>query len=84
MVARDDLLIPPAFRLERLRPYGVGEAPPVRPIQAPTLPEYEDEDEERRSEEAETEFEARPMPRQGARPERQARLAETGQDNSGR
>ena len=46
MVARDDLLIPPAFRLERLRPYGVGEAPPLRPIQAPTLTEEDEEEEE--------------------------------------
>ena len=55
MVARDDSLVPPAFRLERLRPYGIGEAPPVRPIQAPTSLEYEDEEE---SEEAEAELEA--------------------------
>ena len=58
MVARDDSLIPPAYRLERLRPYGAGEASPVRPIQAPTLPEYDDED-EAESEEAEAELEAR-------------------------
>ncbi len=58
MVARDNSLIPPAFRLERLRPYGAGEAPPVRPIQAPTFSEYEDEDEDE-SEEAETELDAR-------------------------
>ena len=56
MVARDDSLVPPAFRLERLRPYGTGEAPPARPIQAPTLPDYQDEDEDE-SEDAETEFE---------------------------
>jgi len=30
MVARDDTLIPPNFRLERLRPYEAGEAPPLR------------------------------------------------------
>jgi len=49
MVARDDSLIPPAFRVERLRPYGAGEAPPLRAIQAPTLTEAEaeaDEDED--------------------------------------
>jgi len=45
MVAQDDSLIPPNFRLERLRAYGVGEAPPLRAIQAPTLAE-EDEDED--------------------------------------
>jgi ribonuclease E len=43
LVARDDTLIPPAFRLERLRAYITGEAPLLRPIQAPTLA---DEDEE--------------------------------------
>ncbi len=58
MVARDDSLIPPAFRLERLRPYGAGEAPPVRPIQAPTFSEYEDEDEDE-SEEAEVALDVR-------------------------
>src|SRR5436190_2066416 len=45
MVARDDSLIPPAFRLERLRTYAAGETPPLRPIQAPTLAD-DDEDEE--------------------------------------
>src|SRR6266851_2061947 len=37
MVAQDDTLIPPNFRLERLRAYGAGEAPPLRAIQAPIL-----------------------------------------------
>src|SRR5207244_1019404 len=46
MVAQDDSLIPPSFRLERLRAYSAGEAPPLRPIQAPTLVEEEDEEEE--------------------------------------
>ena len=55
VVARDDSLIPPAFRLERLRPYGAGEAPPVRPIQAPTLAEFEEEEEEEAEAEAEAE-----------------------------
>ncbi|HLY46202.1 MAG TPA: Rne/Rng family ribonuclease [Stellaceae bacterium] len=50
-VARDDALIPPNFRLERLRTYGVGEAPPLPTIQAPSVIE-EREDEE---DEAETE-----------------------------
>src|SRR5205823_2189485 len=45
MVAQDDSLIPPNFRLERLRAYGVGEAPPLRAIQAPTLVEEEEEEE---------------------------------------
>jgi ribonuclease E len=60
MVARDDSLIPPAFRLERLRPYGTGEAPPARPIRAPVSPEDENEDEsESEALGIETEFEAR-------------------------
>src|SRR5438067_4377187 len=45
MIARDDALIPPNFRLERLRAYGVGEAPPPRSIQAPTIEEPEEEEE---------------------------------------
>jgi ribonuclease E len=45
MVARDDSLIPPAFRLERLRAYGAGEAPPLpRSIQAPAIEEDEEEE----------------------------------------
>ncbi|MGD9617217.1 MAG: Rne/Rng family ribonuclease [Alphaproteobacteria bacterium] len=56
MVARDDSLIPPAFRLERLRSYGIGEAPPVRPIQAPSFSEYDSGDEDD-SGEAEAELE---------------------------
>src|SRR5207302_247124 len=43
MVARDDSLIPPAFRLERLRTYEAGEAPPLQAIQAPIVTEEEDE-----------------------------------------
>jgi ribonuclease E len=46
MVAQDDSLIPPNFRLERLRVYGAGEAPLLRAIQAPTLVEEEDEEPE--------------------------------------
>src|SRR5712691_10335293 len=45
MVAQDDSLIPPNFRLERLRAYGAGEAPPLPAIQAPTLVEEEEEEE---------------------------------------
>src|SRR6266480_986539 len=45
MMARDDSLIPPAFRLERLRAYGAGEAPPLpRSIQAPAIEEDEEEE----------------------------------------
>jgi ribonuclease E len=47
VVGRDDALIPPNFRLERLRAYAPGEAP-SRPVLAPSPPpvEIEDEDEE--------------------------------------
>jgi ribonuclease E len=44
MVASDDALIPPNFRLERLRAYGAAEVPAVpRSIQAPTLAEDDEE-----------------------------------------
>jgi ribonuclease E len=49
LVARDDALIPPAFRLERLRAYGPAEtvASPTAPLtQTPILEEEEDEVEE--------------------------------------
>ena len=48
LVARDDALIPPAFRLERLRAYEAGEAmaaPPAPLTQAPMPDEEEDEEE---------------------------------------
>jgi ribonuclease E len=47
MVARDDALIPPNFRLERLRAFAAGEPPAYRSIQAPAEEaEFEDEDDE--------------------------------------
>jgi ribonuclease E len=49
LVARDDALIPPAFRLERLRTYEPGEAAPAVPLpltQAPELEEEEPEEED--------------------------------------
>ena len=47
MVARDDSLIPPAFRLERLRSLTAAEtAPPPHLTQVPALEEDEDEDED--------------------------------------
>jgi ribonuclease E len=50
-VDRDDTLIPPSFRLERLRPYAAGEAPAPRAIQAPVAePEVEEGDEEEEEE----------------------------------
>ena len=45
IVGQDDTLIPPNFRLERLRAYAVGEAPAPRLPQLPP-PEIEDDDEE--------------------------------------
>ena len=58
MVAQDDSLVPPNFRLERLRSFGEGEAPALpRSIQAPTIAEEEDDDldeDETEQEEAET------------------------------
>jgi ribonuclease E len=54
MIMRDDALIPPNFRLERLRLYGAGEAPPLRAIQAPVVAEErDDEDDAPEIEEAE-------------------------------
>jgi ribonuclease E len=53
MVARDDSLIPPSFRLERLRAYGAGEAPPLpRSIQAPSIEVEEVEEEDEADEES--------------------------------
>ncbi|HJU17092.1 MAG TPA: ribonuclease E/G, partial [Stellaceae bacterium] len=48
LVTRDDALIPPAFRLERLRPYSVGEtaATVPAPLTQAALEEEEDEDAE--------------------------------------
>src|SRR5207248_1115819 len=66
MVAQDDSLIPPAFRLERLRAYGAGEAPTLpRSIQAPAI-EDEDEDEEADEAEEAAEIEAAPPRANGA------------------
>jgi ribonuclease E len=51
MVARDDALIPPNFRLDRLRAFGEGEIPQLpRSVQAPTLPDDEEEDEDEAAE----------------------------------
>src|SRR6267154_4149844 len=65
-VARDDALIPPSFRLERLRAYGAGEAPPVpRSIQAPAI-EEEEEDEAAEAEEDIDAVPSRAVPAEGA------------------
>ncbi|MGA8401553.1 MAG: ribonuclease E/G, partial [Stellaceae bacterium] len=45
IVGRDDALVPPNFRLERLRAFAAGEAPPPRPAMAPPPVEIEDDDE---------------------------------------
>ena len=63
LVARDDALIPPAFRLERLRAYGPGEATAPLPApltQAPAIDE--DEEDEEVEEEAEGIAAERPEP----------------------
>jgi ribonuclease E len=47
LMARDDALIPPAFRLERLRPYGAGETTAAVPMPlTQTMLEEEEEDED--------------------------------------
>ena len=48
LVARDDTLIPPAFRLDRLRPFEANEAVPTAPapLTQTAFEEEEDEDEE--------------------------------------
>jgi ribonuclease E len=51
-VGQDDTLIPPNFRLERLRSYAAGEAPAPR-LPQPPPPEIEEEDEVADTEEAE-------------------------------
>ena len=57
MVGARRLADPAGFPPRTAAALRAGEAPPVRPIQAPTLPEYDDED-EAESEEAEAELEA--------------------------
>jgi ribonuclease E len=52
-VDRDDKLIPPDFRLDRLRSYAAGEAPVLR-LPQPPPPEIEDDDEEEEGEITET------------------------------
>ncbi|HEY3908366.1 MAG TPA: Rne/Rng family ribonuclease [Stellaceae bacterium] len=44
LVARDDALIPPAFRLERLRSYEPGDAVPVAMVPLTQTPEIEEEE----------------------------------------
>jgi ribonuclease E len=52
LVARDDALIPPAFRLERLRAYGPGETVPVVPLPLTQAPEVEEEEPDEAADEA--------------------------------
>ena len=52
-VGQDDTLIPPNFRLERLRAYAAGEAPAPR-LPQPPPPEIDDEDEVNEAEDAVT------------------------------
>ena len=75
LVARDDALIPPAFRLERLRAYGPAEAAaaPAAPLtQAPEIEEEDDEDEVDEGAEAVTPGTAGAGGRGGARPQSSA------------
>jgi ribonuclease E len=51
LVAQDDALIPPAFRLERLRAYGPGEAAPAVPLPLTQAPEIEEEEPEEEADE---------------------------------
>jgi len=51
-VGQDDALIPPNFRLERLRTYAAGEAPAPRLLQPPPVEPDDDGDEEETAEEA--------------------------------
>jgi ribonuclease E len=64
-VGQDDTLIPPNFRLERLRAYAAGEAPAPR-LPQPPPPEIEDADEVDEAEEAEVA--SRPSENGGDRP----------------
>jgi ribonuclease E len=52
-LGRDDSLIPPNFRLERLRAYAAGEAPAPRLATPPPIEDIEDEDEDEDEEIAE-------------------------------
>jgi ribonuclease E len=60
LVARDDALIPPAFRLERLRAYVPAEPPdlPAAPLTQAPVPEEEEEEDEDAVETAESEQES--------------------------
>jgi ribonuclease E len=52
LMAQDDALIPPAFRLERLRAYGPSEAPAAIPAPLTQAPEIDEEEPEDEAEEA--------------------------------
>jgi len=52
LMAQDDELIPPAFRLERLRAYGPSEAPAAIPAPLTQAPEIDEEEPEEETEEA--------------------------------
>jgi ribonuclease E len=75
-VGRDDVLVPPNFRLERLRAFAVGEAPP-RPMLAPPPVEVEEDEDE----EEEDIVEAAPQ-RNGE--DREARSHRDGEERGGR
>jgi len=78
IVGRDDALIPPNFRLERLRAFAAGEAPPPRPAPPPIVESEDEDDEEPEVAEAvshrnDEDREARPHDRERADDERGGR-----------
>jgi ribonuclease E len=70
-IGRDDTLVPPNFRLERVRAFAAGEAPQPRLVAPPPPVEIEDEDEDTEVEAAE------------AAPRRDERAGERGDDERG-
>jgi ribonuclease E len=70
-IGRDDTLVPPNFRLERVRAFAAGEAPQPRLVAPPPPVEIEDEDEDTEEEAAE------------AAPRRDERAGERGDDERG-
>ena len=87
LVARDDALIPPAFRLERLRAYEPGEAAPAVPLpltQAPEIDEEEPEEEDAgETEAAEAEPQGRDDDEERGRSRRRRRRRRRHEDERG-
>jgi ribonuclease E len=76
VIGRDDALIPPNYRLERLRAFAAGEAPPPPRVAAPPA-EIEDEDEDETEDEA-----AEAAPRRGGE-DRETHQRERGEEERG-